>query len=127
MEPNVMKFQQVKIGQQFEYQGDIYVKHSPLVASHAETGKQKLIPRYAAIVVTDTAVNSESKKPGRSLDSEQVQIAFGKFYDCVLDSLQKVKPELKMQALESVQNRLENARQQFCSELGLQDQAVNTP
>ena len=122
-----MKFQQVKIGQQFEYQGDIYVKHSPLVASHAETGKQKLIPRYAAVVVTDTAVSPEDKNPGRSLDSEQVQIAFGKFYDCVLESLQKIKPELKTQALEPVQSRLENARQQFLNELGLHDQAVNTP
>jgi len=50
-----MKFQQLKIGQQFEYHGDFYVKSSPLVASHAETGEQKLIPRYAAIVVTDTS------------------------------------------------------------------------
>ena len=53
-----MKFQQLKIGQKFEYQGDIYVKHSPLVAIHSETGKQKLIPRYAAIVVTDAAGGS---------------------------------------------------------------------
>ena len=58
-----MKFQQLKIGQAFEYQGDSYVKSSPLVASHAETGKQKLIPRYAAIVTTESSLNPDDKNP----------------------------------------------------------------
>jgi hypothetical protein len=121
MEPNVMKFQQIKIGQKFEYQGNTYVKSSPLVASHTETGEQKLIPRYAAIVVTDTPLTSADKKPASNLNTEQVQIAFDKFYDCYLDSLQKVKPEIEAQALKSFQNKLDNARQRFLNELGLQD------
>jgi len=118
-----MKFQQLKIGQEFGYQGDFYVKTSPLVASHAETGEQKFIPRYAAIVVTDTSTNPNDKHPDRNLNSNQVQTAFNMFYDCYLASLQKLQAEIESHALESFQNKLENARQLFLSELELSDQA----
>ena len=120
-----MKFQHLKIGQQFSYQGETYVKSTPLVASHAETGEQKLIPRYATIVVTDIASATENKKPVRDLNSDQVRIAFDKFYNCYLDSLEKLKPNIEAQTLETMQNRLENARQQFLNELGLQGQKAS--
>ena len=116
-----MKFQHLKVGQKFEYQGYIYVKSSPLLASHAETGEQKLIPRYAAIVVTEISTAPADKKPAKSLNAQQVQVAFNTFYDSYLDSLQKLKPEIEVQALESFQSNLENARQLLLSELGLQD------
>jgi len=116
-----MKFQQLKIGQKFQYQGDFYVKSSLLVASHAETGEQKLIPRYAAIVVTETSLAPTDKKPATSLNSRQVQVAFNKFYDCYLDSLQKLKSGVEARALKSFQGNLDNARQLFLKELGLQD------
>lgn len=116
-----MKFQQLKIGQQFEYQGDFYVKSSPLVANHVETGEQKLIPRYAAIVTTESSSTPDEKKLSRNLNSKQVQIAFDKFYDCYLDSLQQLKPGIEAQAIEPFQNKLDMARQLFLSELGLRD------
>ena len=116
-----MKFQQLEIGQAFEYQGDSYVKSSPLVASHAETGKQKLIPRYAAIVTTESSLNPDDKNTARNLNSKQVKIAFDKFYDCYLDSMQQLIPGIEAQAIESFQNRLDMARQLFLSELGLRD------
>ena len=122
-----MKFQQLKIGQKFEYEGNTYVKCSPLIASHAETGEQKLIPRYAAIIVTDTALPAENKKPARNLNFDQVRIAFDKFYDHYLDLLEKIKPEIETHTLESMQNRLAKARQQFFNELGLQDKPGNKP
>ena len=114
-----MKFQQLKIGQKFEYQGDIYVKHSPLIAIHSETGKQKLIPRYAAIVVTDTNLPAEDKTVSRKISSDQIQTAFDKFYTDVVDALAKASPDIDTPTLESIQNRLENSRQKFFSELGL--------
>ena len=39
-----MKFQQLKIGQEFEYQGDFYVKSSPLVAHHVEVALGPFLP-----------------------------------------------------------------------------------
>ena len=121
-----MKFQQIKIGQVFEYQGNVYIKHSPLIAVHRETGKQKLIPRYAAIVATDSSVAATGKKPALTLKPDQVQIAFDTFYNSVVDSLQRIKPKLESQAAKSLQNNLENARQQFLNDLGLPHQTSKT-
>ncbi len=114
-----MKFLQLKIGQKFEYQGATYIKSSPLVASHAETGEQRLIPHYAAIVITDTTMPSEHKQITPHLNASQVQIAFDKFYTCVQDSLAMVESECEARTLESIQSRLENARQQFLDKAGL--------
>ena len=114
-----MKFQQLKIGQKFEYQGNTYVKSSPLIASHAETGEQKLIPRYAAVVVTDTTMPSGDKKITRKLNTEQVQIAFEKFYTAVLESLTMSGAKIDAHTLESMHNQLESSRQEFFKELGL--------
>jgi len=62
-----MKIQQLIIGQEFEYQGDFYVKISTMVAHHVETGEQKLIPRYAAIVTTVSSSTQVTKNsPGTS-------------------------------------------------------------
>ena len=114
-----MKFQQIKIGQKFEYQGDIYVKHSPLVAIHSETGKQKLIPRYAGVVVTDNDLPPKDKTVSREIKSDQIQTAFDRFYTDVLDALAKAGPDIDAPTLESIKNRLENSRQNFVNELGL--------
>lgn len=118
-----MKFQQLKIGQQFEYQGNRYVKSSPLVASHAETGEQKLIPRYATIVVMDTAPPPENNTITRMLNSDQVRTAFDKFYTCVIESLETSVTEIDAQTIKSMHNQLENSRQEFLNELGLSGQA----
>ncbi len=114
-----MKFQHVKIGQQFEYQGKRYVKSSPLVASHAETGEQKLIPRYATIVVMDTALTPENNITSCNLSSDQVRSAFDKFYTSVIESLETSVAETDAHTLKSMQNQLENSRQEFFNELGL--------
>lgn len=118
-----MKFQQLKIGQQFEYQGNIYVKSSPLLASHTETGEQKLIPRYAAIVVTEAGLPSEHQKTFHKLNSDQVQTAFDKFYTEVIASLPRADSVIDTATLESIQIQLENSRQAFFVELGLEKQA----
>lgn len=114
-----MKFQQLKVGQKFEYQGKFYIKSSPLLARDTESGEQKLIPRYAAIMVENSLPTTDAKKPAHRLDSKLVKIAFDKFYDCYLDSLAKLKSETTSDNLESMQNRLENARHQFLKELEL--------
>jgi len=119
METNIMKFQQLTIGQKFEYQGEFFIKSSPLVASHAETGEQKLIPRYAAIVVKDMSLPPADKQPAGTLNSEQVQTAFNRFFECYLSSLQEIKSGIEAKTLESFQSNLDNARQQFLNDLGL--------
>ena len=51
-----MKFKLLSIGQKFEYEGEIFVKTSPLVASNIKTGHNKMIPRYAVLKLLDDTV-----------------------------------------------------------------------
>jgi hypothetical protein len=44
-----MRFPQLKIGQQFEYQGKRYTKSGPLTASEVETGASVMIRRSAEV------------------------------------------------------------------------------
>jgi hypothetical protein len=46
-----MRFPQLKIGQQFEYQGKRYTKTGPLTATEEETGASAMIRRSAEVVV----------------------------------------------------------------------------
>ena len=121
-----MKFQQLKIGQKFEYQGNTYVKSSPLLASQVETGEQKLIPRYAAIVVMDASLSQENKTVSRQINTDLVQAAFDKFYAEALDALAAAGSQLDKHKLESIQSRLELSRDVFFNELQLSDLADKT-
>ena len=121
-----MKFQQLKIGQKFEYQGNTYVKSSPLLANQVDTGEQKLIPRYAAIEVLDAALSPENKTASRQINTDLVRTAFDKFYAETLDALTSVGSQLDKHTLESIQSRLEFSRDEFFYELQLSNQADKT-
>ena len=49
-----MKFANLPVGAQFVYQGETYSKLNAIMGVHAETGRQKLIPRFARVDVTAT-------------------------------------------------------------------------
>lgn len=51
-----MKFKLLSVGQKFEYEGETYVKTSPLIASNVETGHNKMIPAYAVLQLQDQSV-----------------------------------------------------------------------
>ena len=64
-----MKFKQLNIGQQFVYQEQIYIKTTPLIAKHSETGEQKLIPRYAELgMLGDTRVSEDKRSPNLTVE-----------------------------------------------------------
>lgn len=48
-----MKFAELERGARFRYQGRVYVKTGPLTAADAESGAQRMIPRYAVLQPTD--------------------------------------------------------------------------
>ena len=64
-----MKFKQLNIGQQFEYQEQTYIKTTPLIAKHSETGEQKLIPRYAELgMLGDIKVSEDKRSPNLTVE-----------------------------------------------------------
>ena len=50
-----MKFHQLREGARFAYRGATYRKNAPLTAIAEATGRQRLIPRSAAVTPTDAA------------------------------------------------------------------------
>ena len=91
-----------------------------------DTGEQKLIPRYAAIVVMDASLSQENKTDSRQINTDLVQAAFDKFYAEALDALAAVGSQLGKHKLESIQSRLEFSRGLFFNELQLSDQVDKT-
>jgi hypothetical protein len=57
-----MKFQHLPLGARFVYQGEIFTKISPLVAS-VDGGGQRMIPRYASLSPVDGVEITAPAKP----------------------------------------------------------------
>jgi hypothetical protein len=57
-----MRFPQLKIGQQFEFQGKRYTKTGPLTASEEATGASTMIRRSAEVTVVESTANGALEK-----------------------------------------------------------------
>ena len=115
-----MKFQHLKIGEQFRYRGETYVKSTPLVAHHAENGVQKLIPRYAEIEPLTTAASTASHPSPVSLTSDQVRRALEQYHELCLLAVQDILPQDNESALQALQTRLGAVRHQVLQQLNLE-------
>lgn len=112
-----MKFQYLKIGQQFHYQGETYVKTTPLVASHANTGQQKLIPRYAEIQLLENTPLHETQPSPRSLSNTQVSTALDQFHALCLTAIEDILPQGDEVTRQALHSRLSEAHKQILQQL----------
>ena len=101
-----MKFDQLQMGQRFEWNGVVYVKAGPVVAREEVSGKSRMIPRYAVLKpVGEMAAVSKNTAP-TTVSREEVLSAFGLFYaECSEVVAQCSNPGVK--------SRLEAARRRF--------------
>ena len=74
-----MKLQHIPMGARFEYQGVIYSKTGPMLAT-AENGEQKLIPRYAVLKPLDGVPVMTEPASIRQIDASVVTDAFERFF-----------------------------------------------
>lgn len=103
-----MKFKLLSIGQKFEYEGVVYVKTSPLVASDLKTGHNKMIPRYAALTLLNDSGTKEQQLTSTTVDTETVLTAFNHFYEKCIDALEK-----KDLLIPEIKNDFDTARDEF--------------
>ncbi|TDX98138.1 hypothetical protein [Thiohalophilus thiocyanatoxydans] len=73
-----MKFSLLAVGQQFEYQGETYIKSTPLIAHQVDSGEQRLIPR-SANVISDVNPPGPVTDDAPHIDARDVQQAFAEF------------------------------------------------
>ena len=103
-----MKFKLISIGQKFKYEGEIYVKTSPLIASNSKTGHNKMIPRYATLILLDHAGNSEQQTKKTAVDAQEILNAFNIFYEKCIGTLEDKKVLVPL-----IKDELDKARDEF--------------
>jgi len=103
-----MKFKLLSIGQKFEYDGEIYVKTSPLIASNIKTGHNKMIPRYVTLILLDHTGNSEQQTNKEAIDPQEILNAFNTFYEKCIGTL-----EDKNVLVPLIKDELDKARDEF--------------
>ena len=104
-----MKFNELAIGQQFEFDGVAYVKSGPFVASSIEDGKQKFMARYAVVRLLGEAAPVAKVRNERQLPADKVMAAFEIFYARCAPVLQDLP--------EAAKKEIEQARKEFLDSL----------
>ena len=113
-----MKFHQFKIGQQFEYQDQTFVKTTPLVATQIETGEQKLIPRYVELNTNEKQeVTNNTSMP--ELTIALVSHAIEQHEKELMDITKMIKNSMTGNISTQLIDRIENACQNLYDKLGL--------
>jgi len=108
-----MKFNQLPMGARFEYEGQVYVKTSPIAAS-GERGGQKLIPRYALLTPLE-ATAKPAPRPARTLNEAKVTAAFESFAAQCAQLIDQAAGDTTQRAL--LHTELDRARQHFLASL----------
>jgi hypothetical protein len=112
-----MKFQHLKIGQQFHYQGEIYLKTTPLIASHAETGVQKLIPRYAEIELLNATDSTTRQTTLQTPHPQQLRATLEQYHELCLLTIRDALPQVNHSTLQNLQAKLDTLHKQLLQQL----------
>ena len=108
-----MKFHELSIGQQFEFEGEMYAKSAPLIANHAQSGKQKFMPRYAVVRLAGETMPAAPVVKGGPIRAEVVISAFEVFYKSCLQALENLPVEKQ----DAAREEFERARKVFLDSL----------
>lgn len=111
-----MKFMDLAMGQQFELEGEIYVRTGPLVASHAENNKQRFMARYVMVKPVGEAMHAAPCTPD-TLSSDKVSKAFENHHAQCLSVLAQLDAELPQERLAVLRRQIEQARFAFLDTL----------
>lgn len=111
-----MKFVDLAMGQQFELEDEVYVRSGPLLASHAESGKQRFMARYMMVRPVGTTPAEAPRKP-HMLSSDAVSAAFEIYHCHCLSILGQVETALPPDQPGSIRTQLDQARHAFLDAL----------
>lgn len=117
-----MKFHQVPLGQRFEFEGEVYVKTKPLTAANEGNGEERFIRRAADVTLLQQArpeVPVVAPAGTVALEADAVLAAFEGFYEQCVSCVEDMASEATTESLESVRQRLKEARQHFLDTLNL--------
>lgn len=111
-----MKFSQLPIGQSFRYQGQVYQKTSPLMASAEDAKEPRLIARSALVEPLEAEAGSASATlPPDKIPREQLDQAMNELAQALNQILQHsgLKDDALNQTLGHIQQAMLRTRQQL--------------
>ena len=108
-----MKFHDLAIGQRFEFEGAVYVKTSPVLASREDGGEKKFLARYVVVQPLDGAEQRLANKAGKLLQAEAVLAAFNAYHTHCREALERLEGTVPAAKLQQIANALEGERQGF--------------
>ena len=111
-----MKFNQIADGQQFEYQGVVYTRSGPIMATDAK-GRSKMIPRSAEVRLLSTAAEAKTTAPQKKITVDKAIRAFDDFNAQLNDCMQGQADETGVINIEAIQQCMSSARQAFIQAL----------
>jgi len=91
-----MKFHQLKTGESFTYQGEVYRKVSPLIAHHQKDGQQKMFRRADSVQIAHAVEQSEKdfNNQGESA-TQKVEIYLEQLHQCCEQILERYLSDVK--------------------------------
>ncbi|MCG6968456.1 MAG: hypothetical protein LJE85_01705 [Gammaproteobacteria bacterium] len=113
-----MKFGELKVGALFTFEGQTYLKTSPMIGRNETTGEQKFLRRSMAVTLSEISKETKPVVNKRGLTRSEVNSAFEEFYahcEQCLDQLASVAEE---QTLRHTREQLAQARQRFLAKIG---------
>ncbi|MGD2074045.1 MAG: hypothetical protein PVI91_00015 [Gammaproteobacteria bacterium] len=114
-----MRFHQLALGQRFEFEGEVYVKSTPIIAVVEATGRERFIRRSANVRAMPQTDESVAGAPAqRRLDPQAVLQAFDAFYAHCVRCLEALPRSPGGEGARS-RRELEAARQAFLERLRL--------
>ncbi len=112
-----MKFSQVKIGDQFSYQGEDYTKSGPLTATLESDGRSKLVPRSANVKLLNNDTQQQLLAEDYSLSASRVMDTINRYHARNLDYISSLKTEIPAELLADIQIQLNNHYEQCLQEI----------
>jgi hypothetical protein len=113
-----MKFGELKIGALFTYQGQTYIKSSPMIACSETTGEQKFLRQSAEVQLSQSATNVQPQVKKRALTHADTVNAFEEFYRHCEQCLDTLASQAEKSTARNARERLTQAKQRFLVKIG---------
>jgi hypothetical protein len=108
-----MKFPQLAIGQRFELDGIVYVKVGPMTARAEQSGRQRMIARFAEVTPFGAPAASPQAARADTLAPTAVRTAMETYHAACRRALSAATPQAAEQAIDA-------ARSEFLKTLGME-------
>lgn len=112
------RFSQLAVGQRFELDGEDWTKVSPLLARSEATGRQKMIPRSAAVTPAGSTAATPAE-PAPALEPAAVRAALQAHHGRCLGALEPPLGTLPSDERDALRKALDDAYRALLRQLGL--------